>query len=73
MLIHTDPDDHRLSLLSIPRDLRVTIPGRGEDKVNAAYSLGGPALAIKTVTNLTGLPVNHVMVVDFKSFGEVVR
>ncbi len=72
MLIHTDPDDHRLALLSIPRDLRVTIPGRGEDKVNAAYSLGGPALAIKTVTNLTGLPVNHVMVVDFKSFGEVV-
>lgn len=72
MLIHTDPDNHRLALLSIPRDLRVTIPGRGEDKVNAAYSLGGPALAIKTVANLTGLPVNHVMIVDFKSFGEVV-
>jgi LCP family protein required for cell wall assembly len=72
MLIHTDPDDHRLALLSIPRDLRVTIPGHGEDKVNAAYALGGSALAIRTVTNLTGLPVNHVMIVDFKSFGEVV-
>jgi LCP family protein required for cell wall assembly len=72
MLIHTDPDDHRLALLSIPRDLRVTIPGRGEDKVNSAYATGGPALAIKTVANLTGLPVNHVMIVDFKSFGEVV-
>ena len=67
MLIHTDPDEHRLALLSIPRDLRVTIPGRGEDKVNSAYSNGGPALAIKTITNLTGLPVNHVMIVDFKS------
>jgi anionic cell wall polymer biosynthesis LytR-Cps2A-Psr (LCP) family protein len=65
MLIHTDPDEHRLALLSIPRDLRVTIPGRGEDKVNSAYSNGGPALAIKTVGNLTGLPVNHVMIVDF--------
>jgi len=72
MLIHTDPDDHRLALLSIPRDLRVTIPGRGEDRVNSAYASGGPALAIKTVANLTGLPVNHVMIVDFKSFGEVV-
>jgi LCP family protein required for cell wall assembly len=72
MLIHTDPDEHRLALLSIPRDLRVTIPGRGEDKVNSAYSNGGAALAIKTITNLTGLPVNHVMIVDFKSFGEVV-
>lgn len=72
MLIHTDPDNHRLALLSIPRDLRVTIPGHGEDKVNAAYSIGGSALAIKTVANLTGLPVNHVMLVDFKSFGEVV-
>jgi polyisoprenyl-teichoic acid--peptidoglycan teichoic acid transferase len=72
MLIHTDPDEHRLALLSIPRDLRVTIPGRGEDKVNSAYSNGGPALAIKTIANLTGLPVNHVMIVDFKSFGEVV-
>ncbi|HYM63881.1 MAG TPA: LCP family protein [Gaiellaceae bacterium] len=72
MLIHTDPDDHRLALLSIPRDLRVTIPGRGEDRVNSAYSSGGPALAIRTVANLTGLPVNHVMIVDFKSFGEVV-
>ena len=72
MLVHTDPDEHRLALLSIPRDLRVTIPGRGEDKVNSAYSNGGPALAIRTITNLTGLPVNHVMIVDFKSFGEVV-
>jgi LCP family protein required for cell wall assembly len=72
MLIHTDPGEHRLALLSIPRDLRVTIPGRGEDKVNSAYSNGGPALAIKTIANLTGLPVNHVMIVDFKSFGEVV-
>src|ERR687892_477768 len=45
MIVRTDPDEHRLALLSIPRDLRVTIPGRGLDKVNAAYAYGGPTLA----------------------------
>jgi LCP family protein required for cell wall assembly len=72
MLLRTDPDEHRLSFLSIPRDLRVDIPGRGADKINAAYSYGGTALAIETVEALTGLPVNHVIVVDFSTFNEVV-
>ena len=72
MLLRTDPDEHRLSFLSIPRDLRVEIPGRGADKINAAYSYGGTPLAIKTVEALTGLPVNHVIVVDFSTFNEVV-
>ena len=72
MLLRTDPNDHRLSYLSIPRDLRVEIPGHGADRVNAAYALGGPALAIQTVEKLTGLPVNHVIVVDFATFKDVV-
>ena len=72
MLLRTDPDDHRLSYLSIPRDLRVEIPGHGADKINAAYAFGGPALAIDTVEALTGLPVNHVVVVDFATFRDVV-
>lgn len=72
MLVRSDPDEHRLSYLSIPRDLRVEIPGHGADKVNAAYALGGPALAIDTVEKLTGLPVNHVIVVDFATFRDVV-
>jgi polyisoprenyl-teichoic acid--peptidoglycan teichoic acid transferase len=72
LLVHTDPDEHRIAQLSIPRDLRVQIPGLGEDKINAAYSFGGPALAIKTVQNLTGLPVNHVVLVNFRSFDDVV-
>jgi LCP family protein required for cell wall assembly len=72
MLLRTNPDDHRLSFVSIPRDLRVDIPGRGPDKINAAYAYGGTALAIETVEALTGLPVNHVIVVDFSTFNEVV-
>ena len=72
MLVRTDPDEHRMALLSIPRDLRVDIPGRGPDKVNAAYAFGGPTLAIRTVQSLTGIPINHVMVVDFSKFKEVI-
>ena len=49
MLIRTDPRKHRLAFLSIPRDLRVEIPGYGGAKINAASQLGGPALALKTV------------------------
>jgi LCP family protein required for cell wall assembly len=72
MIVHTDPDKHRIALLSIPRDLRVEIPGHGADKINAAYAFGGPTLAIKTVQSVTGLPINHVVVVDFATFDEVI-
>jgi polyisoprenyl-teichoic acid--peptidoglycan teichoic acid transferase len=72
MVVHTDPDKHKIALLSIPRDLRVDIPGHGEDKINAAYAYGGPTLAIKTVQNVTGLPINHVVVVDFATFDQVI-
>jgi LCP family protein required for cell wall assembly len=72
MLLHTDPSRHRLSYLSIPRDLRVPIPGIGDAKVNAAMQSGGPALAIKTIQSYTGLPINHVIIVDFARFKEVI-
>jgi polyisoprenyl-teichoic acid--peptidoglycan teichoic acid transferase len=72
MIVHTDPDDHKIALLSIPRDLRVEIPGHGEDKINAAYAYGGATLAIKTVQSVTGLPINHVVVVDFGTFDQVI-
>jgi len=72
MLIRTDPGKHRLAFLSIPRDLRVEIPGHGSAKLNAASQIGGPALTLKTVKNLTGLDVNHVAVVDFDRFRELI-
>jgi LCP family protein required for cell wall assembly len=68
MILRTDPSRHRLAYLSIPRDLRVPIPGHGEDRINAAFTYGGAALAIKTIQSLTGLEINHVMIVDFQSF-----
>ncbi|HXV32967.1 MAG TPA: LCP family protein [Gaiellaceae bacterium] len=72
MLVRTDPGEHRIAMLSIPRDLRVEIPGRGPDKVNAAYAYGGPTLAIRTVEALTGVPINHVVVVNFAKFKDLI-
>jgi LCP family protein required for cell wall assembly len=72
MLVRTDPRKHRLAFLSIPRDLRVEIPGQGAAKINAAFQLGGPALALRTVKDLTGLDVNHVAFVDFDRFRELI-
>jgi polyisoprenyl-teichoic acid--peptidoglycan teichoic acid transferase len=72
MLIRTDPGRHRLAYLSIPRDLRVEIPGYGANKIDAAFQYGGPTLALQTVKQLTGLDVNHVMFVDFAHFKELI-
>ena len=68
LLVRTDPGRHRLAYLSIPRDLRVEIPGHGANKINAAFQLGGPSLTLKTVRALTGLSPNHVVIVDFDDF-----
>jgi LCP family protein required for cell wall assembly len=72
MLIRTDPSTHRVAYLSIPRDLRVEIPGYGTSKINAANQVGGPALTLKTVRALTGLRIDHVVVVDFQGFRKLI-
>jgi LCP family protein required for cell wall assembly len=72
MLVRTDPEHNRISYLSIPRDLRVDIPGRSAGKINSAFQLGGPALALRTLRSFTGVPINHVVVVDFADFTELV-
>ena len=72
MLLRTDPSRHRLIFLSIPRDLRASIPGYGDSKINAAMQIGGPKLAVKTVSEFTGLPINHVVIVDFGAFRSLI-
>jgi LCP family protein required for cell wall assembly len=71
-LVRVDTDKHRIAYLSIPRDLVAEIPGYGESKINAAMQLGGPRLAVRTVARLTGLPVNHVAIVDFGQFEKLI-
>ena len=60
-------------LISIPRDSYVDIPGYGMNKINAAFSFGGPALLAKTVQRATGLYINHYMEIGFGGFVNVVN
>lgn len=58
--------------LSIPRDTVVEIPGSGRSKINAAYAIGGPALAITTVKQFLGIEINHVIDVNFDNFPQLI-
>ncbi len=73
ILVRLDPGRGATAILSLPRDLKVTVPGYGERKLNAAYEQGGPRLALETVKRLTGLRINHVVNVDFKGFQRAVN
>jgi LCP family protein required for cell wall assembly len=74
LLVRIDPNSTTINLLSLPRDLRVDVPGFGVGKLNAAYSLGGPNLLLKTIkaNGLPGLHVNHMIDVNFKGFSDLI-
>jgi LCP family protein required for cell wall assembly len=60
-------------LISIPRDSYVDIPGYGNNKINAALTIGGSALLVKTVESVTGLKINHYMGIGFEGLADVVN
>ena len=61
LLVSFDPARNRVSVLSLPRDTRVHIPGHsGYDKINAAYAYGGVKLAKQTVSNLLQVPIDFI-------------
>ncbi|NYH51834.1 LCP family protein required for cell wall assembly [Nocardiopsis arvandica] len=72
MLVRLNHDRDRVTVVGIPRDLWVDVPGHGPDKVNAAYGLGGPQLAVRTVESLTDVRIDHYVEVDFQGFVNVV-
>jgi len=72
ILVHVDPGQDYLSLLSLPRDFRVDVPGYGLNKLNYAFAVGGAALTIKTVEQVTGVDIDHYIEVDFKAFRDIV-
>ena len=72
IIVHVDPEENYLSVLSLPRDLRVDIPGHGMGKLNTAFAFGGPALAIKTIEQTTGVDINHYLEVGFQAFSDIV-
>ncbi|HET7455235.1 MAG TPA: LCP family protein [Solirubrobacterales bacterium] len=70
MLIRIDPEKQLISMMSIPRDLKVEIPDVGTGKFNEAYFYGGTKLTLRVVKELTGLPINHVVNIDFLGFAQ---
>lgn len=72
ILVHADPDEDFLSVLSLPRDLRVEVPGHGTQKLNAAYTYGGWELAAETVEKLTNVDITEFVEVDFQAFRDIV-
>jgi LCP family protein required for cell wall assembly len=74
LLVRMDPDQQATAVLSIPRDLKVLIPGYGINKINAAYSLGGADLTAKTIKSLFGadFKINHIININFQGFRQAV-
>lgn len=83
MLVHLSDDRQRASVVSLPRDTYATLPAhrdpatgerrtQSRQKLNAAYSRGGPNLTVRTVERMTGVHVHHYLEVDFTSFMKTV-
>jgi len=71
MILHITADRDAAYLVSIPRDSYVKIPGYGRDKINAAFSYGGPLLAQRTIENLTDVRIDHLAMIDWASFKDL--
>lgn len=72
LLARLDPKDKKITIISIPRDIPVKIPGHGRQKINAAHAFGGPRLAVQTISKFCGVPITHYVEVSFDGFKEVV-
>jgi len=72
LILHIPSNGLRPTLISIPRDSYVPIPGHGRSKINAAYDFGGAPLLAQTLQNATGLYINHYMGIGFGGFVHVV-
>ncbi|PFA18793.1 MULTISPECIES: LCP family protein [Bacillus cereus group] len=73
MFATINPKTQHISLMSIPRDSRVTIAGKNkQDKINAAHAYGGEKMALETVENFLHVPVDHYIKIDFKGFKGIV-
>ncbi len=72
MIATIDPRLDQATLLSIPRDTRVKIRGRGYDKINAAFAYGGVRLTESTVENFLGIDIDHYVMIDTNSFVKII-
>ncbi len=72
MVVTVDTSTKQVSLLSIPRDTRVKIPGLGWDKINHAFANGGHKLSMKAVEDLLGIPMDYYVLINFAAFNKIV-
>ena len=68
VLVHVPQDPTSVQMIHFPRDLYVSIPGHGKNKINAAYAFGGAPLLVQTMQNLLGVRIDHVARTDFEGF-----
>jgi len=71
-VVSIDTGTKNVSMLWVPRDSRVKIPGNGWNKIGHAYAYEGPKLSEKTVEDLLGIPINYYLAVDMSGFGKVI-
>jgi len=72
MLVHVPASGGKSAVISLPRDSYVPIPGHSKNKINAAYSLGGPRLLVETIEQVTGIRVDGYVEIGFGGFASVV-
>jgi polyisoprenyl-teichoic acid--peptidoglycan teichoic acid transferase len=68
MVMHLDADRKNAYMISFPRDMYVPIPGHGKNKINAAFSFGGPSLTVRTLESVLDTRMDHVALIDFEGF-----
>lgn len=74
MLLSFDPKENKVSLLSIPRDTKVILPGHHDpEKINSAYTYGGVVMAKQTVANLLRVPIHYYALANWQGFIECVN
>ena len=71
MILHVSGDRRSASVISIPRDSWVQVPGYGMAKINAAFSYGGLPLTVATVEHLTGVRIDHLVLADWAGFASM--
>jgi LCP family protein required for cell wall assembly len=68
MIFHINLETHEAAIVTIPRDLWVPIEGHNDGKINGAYAMGGPELAVDTFENFSGLDIDNYIITDFDGF-----
>ena len=73
ILARIDARNHKVTLVSLHRDTLIDMGEYGQNKLNAAYAIGGPAMAVETVSKLAGVPISHYAEINFDGFKDIVN